>query len=200
MDARKIEKGQFRLKYHKVEMVGFVNNLYELFETTAHNRGITFTFVHDMERMDVCVDPQNFDKVVMNLLSNAFKFTPDGGVVTIELKDVSGDIPGERDFRLSVTDSGVGIPDQEKSRVFERFYSGKWGGDYVGTGIGLNLTKLLVELHEGRIWAENNPEGQVRVSSCRCLRRWSCWRIFRMTRCLKLFIPRPWRRSMWQRR
>ena len=160
MDARKIEKGQFRLKYHKVEMVGFVNNLYELFETTAHNRGITFTFVHDMERMDVCVDPQNFDKVVMNLLSNAFKFTPDGGVVTIELKDVSGDIPGERDFRLSVTDSGVGIPDQEKSRVFERFYSGKWGGDYVGTGIGLNLTKLLVELHEGRIWAENNPEGQ----------------------------------------
>ena len=61
--------------------------------TTAHNRGITFTFVHDMERMDVCVDPQNFDKVVMNLLSNAFKFTPDGGVVTIELKDVSGDIP-----------------------------------------------------------------------------------------------------------
>ena len=48
-----------------------------------------------------------------------------------------------------MTDSGVGIPDQEKSRVFERFYSGKWGGDYVGTGIGLNLTKLLVELHEG---------------------------------------------------
>ena len=44
--------------------------------------------------------------------------------------------------------------------MFERFYSGKWGGDYVGTGIGLNLTKLLVELHEGRIWAENNPEGQ----------------------------------------
>lgn len=160
MDARKIEKGQFRLKYHKVEMVGFVNNLYELFETTARNRGIAFGFVHAMERMDVCVDPQNFDKVVMNLLSNAFKFTPDGGAITIELEEVDGDVPGERDFRLSVTDSGVGIPDQEKKRVFERFYSGKWGGDYVGTGIGLNLTKLLVELHEGRIWAENNPEGQ----------------------------------------
>lgn len=58
--------------------MGFVNNLYELFETTARNRGITFCFVHDMERMDVCVDPQNFDKVIMNLLSNAFKFTPDG--------------------------------------------------------------------------------------------------------------------------
>lgn len=160
MDARKIEKGQFRLKYHKVEMVGFVNNLYELFETTARNRGITFCFVHDMERMDVCVDPQNFDKVIMNLLSNAFKFTPDGGDITIELKEVDGNVSGERDFRLSVTDSGVGIPDQEKKRVFERFYSGKWGGDYVGTGIGLNLTKLLVELHEGHIWAENNPKGK----------------------------------------
>ena len=160
MDARKIEKGQFRLKYHKVEMVGFVNNLYELFETTARNRGITFCFVHDMERMDVCVDPQNFDKVIMNLLSNAFKFTPDGGDITIELKEVDGNVSGERDFRLSVTDSGVGIPDQEKKRVFERFYSGKWGGDSVGTGIGLNLTKLLVELHEGHIWAENNPKGK----------------------------------------
>ena len=160
MDARKIEKGQFRLKYHKVEMVGFVNNLYELFETTARNRGITFCFAHDMERMDVCVDPQNFDKVIMNLLSNAFKFTPDGGVFTIDLKEVDGNVSGERDFRLSVTDSGVGILDQEKKRVFERFYSGKWGGDYVGTGIGLNLTKLLVELHEGLIWAENNPKGK----------------------------------------
>ena len=160
MDARKIEKGQFRLKYHKVEMVGFVNNLYELFETTARNRGITFCFAHDIERMDVCVDPQNFDKVIMNLLSNAFKFTPDGGDITIELKEVDGNVSGERDFRLSVTDSGVGIPDQEKKRVFERFYSGKWGGDYVGTGIGLNLTKLLVELHEGHIWAENNPKGK----------------------------------------
>ena len=73
---------------------------------------------------------------------------------------MDGNVSGERDFRLSVTDSGVGIPDQEKKRVFERFYSGKWGGDYVGTGIGLNLTKLLVELHEGHIWAENNPKGK----------------------------------------
>ena len=182
MDVRKIEKGQFQLKYHKVELVGFVNNLYELFEATAQSRGITFSFVHDMDRMDVCLDAQNFDKVVMNLLSNAFKFTPDGGVITIELKGAGGGMSGGRDldnhlthgrpgagsagsrlsddFILSVTDSGVGIPNQEKSRVFERFYSGKSDGNYVGTGIGLNLTKLLVELHEGRIWAEDNPEGQ----------------------------------------
>lgn len=160
MDARKIEKGQFRLKYHKVELVGFLNNLYELFSSTAANRKIDFSFVHDMAELDVCVDPQNFDKVVMNLLSNAFKFTPEGGRVVMELKDVPGKVQGERDFVLTVTDTGVGIPDKDKVRIFERFYAGNWGGDYVGTGIGLNLTKLLVELHEGDITVENNPSGQ----------------------------------------
>ena len=87
MDVRKIEKGQFSLKYGKVELVGFVQNLYDLFEAAAHDRGIRFRFVHKMKELPACVDPQNFDKVVMNLLSNAFKFTPDGGAITIELKE-----------------------------------------------------------------------------------------------------------------
>ncbi len=161
MDARKIEKGQFRLKYHKVEMVGFINNLYDLFRSTAASRGITFTFVHAMPELTVCIDPQNFDKVVMNLLSNAFKFTPDGGAVEIELRDVpSRRVPDERYFVLTVTDTGVGIPDKDKARVFERFYAGDRGNGYVGTGIGLNLTKLLVQLHEGSIRVEDNPAGQ----------------------------------------
>lgn len=160
MDARKIEKGQFRLKYHKVELVGFINNLYELFATTAANRKIAFNFQHAMERLEVCIDPQNFDKVVMNLLSNAFKFTPDGGEITIELQDVEGKHPADHDFVLMVTDNGAGVPDNAKQRIFERFYSGKWGDGYVGTGIGLNLTKLLVELHEGKIWVEDNPAGK----------------------------------------
>lgn len=160
MDARKIEKRQFRLDYRKVELVGFINNLYELFETTASNRGITFEFVHAMERLDVCIDPQNFDKVVMNLLSNAFKFTPDGGRITVELCDVEGETEGEHDFLLTVTDTGTGIVNSEKKHVFDRFYSGKWEKGYVGTGIGLNLTRSLVELHAGHIWVEDNPDAR----------------------------------------
>lgn len=160
MDARKIEKGQFSLKYNKVELVGFINNLYELFEGTAHARNMDFKFIHTMERMEVCIDPQNFDKVIMNLLSNAFKFTPDGGCITIELKDTDESHRVMQDFILSVTDTGVGIPDKDKSRIFRRFYSGNYGTDYVGTGIGLNLTKLLVELHEGTIEAKDNPAGK----------------------------------------
>ena len=159
MDARKIEKGQFRLRYRKVELVSFIENLHELFEGAANTRGISFTFRHPMEKFTVCLDPQNFDKVVMNLLSNAFKFTPDGGAVTIELEDVEGR-GNVRDFVLTVTDTGIGIPDASKAHVFERFYAGNWGGDYVGTGIGLNLTKLLVELHHGDIRIEDNPTGQ----------------------------------------
>ena len=160
MDARKVEKGQLRLKYEHIDLVPFIANLYELFTPTAQSKHIDFSFQHDMESLPACIDPRNFDKVVMNLLSNAFKFTDDNGTVTIALKVVPGHIEGDRDFVLTVTDSGVGIPDSDKKKVFERFYSNKNAKGYVGTGIGLNLTQSLVRLHEGTIHVEDNPAGQ----------------------------------------
>lgn len=102
----------------------------------------------------VYVDPENLDKIVMNLLSNAFKFTPDGGSVVMRLES-----DGER-FELEVVDSGVGISDDEKKKVFERFYSAQHRNGYIGTGIGLNLTSMLVKLHQGTIRVEDNPEGK----------------------------------------
>lgn len=159
MDVRKIEKGQFSLKYGKVELVGFVQNLYDLFEAAAHDRGIKFRFVHKMKELPACVDPQNFDKVVMNLLSNAFKFTPDGGAITIELKEAKSPTGADEWFELSVTDTGSGISAEEKVRVFERFYAGRGEKGYFGTGIGLNLTRSLVEMHRGTICLEDSPAG-----------------------------------------
>ena len=129
----------------------FVNN--DVFVTNAQSRQISYEFVHNVDRLQVYVDPDNMDKIVMNLLSNAFKFTPDGGKITLRL------IGGETDFEVRVTDSGIGIPDDEKPKVFERFYSAKHQNGYIGTGIGLNLTSLLVRLHKGVITIEDNPEG-----------------------------------------
>ncbi len=154
MDVRKIEQGKFLLDYHPVELVDFVQNIYDVFVTNAQSRNITYEFVHDMDRMQVYVDPDNMDKIVMNLLSNAFKFTPDGGKIVLQLKEKGAD------FEVKVIDSGVGIPDNEKQKVFERFYSAKHQHGYMGTGIGLNLTSMLVRLHKGNIMVEDNPEGQ----------------------------------------
>ncbi len=153
MDVRKIEQGKFLLDYHPVELVEFLQNIYDVFVTNAQSRQISYEFVHNVDRLQVYVDPDNMDKIVMNLLSNAFKFTPDGGKITLRL------IGGETDFEVRVTDSGIGIPDDEKPKVFERFYSAKHQNGYIGTGIGLNLTSLLVRLHKGVITIEDNPEG-----------------------------------------
>ena len=154
MDVRKIEQGKFLLDYHSVELVEFLRNIYDVFATNAQSRNIQYEFVHDVDRLTVYVDPDNMDKIVMNLLSNAFKFTPDGGKITLQL------IGGESDFEVRVADSGIGIPDEEKQKVFERFYSAKHQNGYIGTGIGLNLTSLLVRLHKGHITIEDNPEGK----------------------------------------
>lgn len=154
MDVRKIEQGKFLLDYHPVELVNFLQNIYDVFAANAQSRNIQYTFVHDMDSLHVYVDPDNMDKIVMNLLSNAFKFTPDGGTISLQLTEKG------TDFEVRVADSGMGIPDSEKHKVFERFYSAKHQNGYMGTGIGLNLTSLLVRLHKGTITVEDNPAGK----------------------------------------
>ena len=155
MDVRKIEQGKFLLDYHQVELVDFLQNIFDVFVTNAQSRNITYEFVHEMDRMPVYVDPENTDKIVMNLLSNAFKFTPDGGKIVMQLTNKGGE-----NFELSVADSGVGIKEEDKKKIFERFYSAQHQNGYIGTGIGLNLTSMLVKLHKGTITVADNPEGK----------------------------------------
>ncbi len=154
MDVRKIEQGKFLLDYQEVEMVDFLQNIYDVFATNAQSRNITYVFEHQKDRLPVYVDPDNMDKIVMNLLSNAFKFTPDGGKVTMRLTD------DEKTFSLEVIDTGVGIKDEDKEKIFERFYSAQHQNGYIGTGIGMHLTSMLVKLHKGKISVADNPEGQ----------------------------------------
>lgn len=154
MDVRKIEQGKFLLNYRQVELVGFLQNIFDVFTSNAQDRNIAYEFRHTVDTLPVYVDPDNTDKIVMNLLSNAFKFTPDGGKITLELAGVD-----EGHFELTVTDSGVGIKAEDKSRVFDRFYSAQHENGSIGTGIGLNLTSMLVKLHKGTIAVGDNPEG-----------------------------------------
>ncbi len=159
MDVRKIEQGKFELEYKKCDIVPLLQNIYDVFCNQAENRNIRYTFEHEgISSLAANVDPENVDKMIMNLLSNAFKFTPDGGEIKLRLEKALSE-NGKETFKMSVLDSGVGIPEENKGKVFDRFYSAGHANGYIGTGIGLNLTAMLVDLHKGSINVIDNPSG-----------------------------------------
>ena len=155
MDLRKIDKGQMVMHMSKTNMVAFINDEYELFAQQATAKHISFNFIHEDEELPAWIDRNNFDKVLMNVLSNAFKFTPVGGKIDITLTH------SPHHIRISIKDSGIGIPKDKLETIFQRFYqSTSTSTDRnIGTGIGLDLTRSLVELHYGTISARNN-EGE----------------------------------------
>lgn len=155
LDERRIDKNQMQLRCRETNMVDFISNICKLYQYSASQRNITFTFEHDRDHVMAWIDRINFDKVVNNLLSNAFKFTFDGGEVKVVLNET------EKDIALKVVDSGVGIKPEDASHVFDRFYQGRNADDMgmQGTGIGLNLCKAITELHHGVISAQGREDG-----------------------------------------
>lgn len=162
MDIRKIDKGQMQLKFRETELVSFLQDLYYTFEYQATAKHITMSFLPETEELKAWIDPKNFDKVILNVLSNAFKFTPKNGSICIRLSTGSNpDAPQaalRRYFEISIEDSGTGIDETEIERIFDRFYQvrNSRSTSDIGTGIGLHLTRSLVELHHGTVTAENN--------------------------------------------
>ena len=155
MDLRKIDKGQMQMHMRETNLVSFINDIYTLFAQQAKNKNVLFHFDCDEERIMAWIDRGNFDKIIINILSNAFKFTPTGGEIRIRL------IANEKEATISIFDNGEKIPDDKLERIFERFYQSPSSANdrNIGTGIGLDLTRSLVELHHGTIKAHNNATG-----------------------------------------
>ena len=155
MDLRKIDKGQMQMRMRETNLVGFVKDIYDLFDNQAKAKQITFLFNHDSDEIPVWIDRQNFDKVFMNVLSNAFKYTPTGGEIGIRLTH------NAESATIAIYDNGEGIPEDKINKIFDRFYQTPTSVNdrYVGTGIGLDLTRSLVELHHGTITVHNLEKG-----------------------------------------
>ena len=155
MDLRKIDKGQMVMRMCKTDMVSFINEEYDLFKQQAIAKSIDFEYQHACEELPVWIDRNNFDKVIINTLSNAFKFTPTAGHILLSLTHT------DHHAYISIKDSGIGIPKDKLETIFQRFYQTPDDPNdrNVGTGIGLDLTRSLVELHYGTISARNN-EGE----------------------------------------
>ena len=152
LDFRKIDVGKMAVRATEGNLVAFVRDLTEGFEKTARRRGITFRFLTAEPVVTLWFDGDILDKVFLNLLSNAFKFTPDGGQITVSIQPVSVD----NTLRISVEDNGRGIAEADQPHVLEWFYQGRQPSAN-GSGLGLALAEGLTRLHEGTLSFRSQP-------------------------------------------
>ena len=146
LDFRKIEDKKFILKASETNLFEFSNLIFKDFEREAQKRNIKFSIHSNNKDLKVYLDRNLMDKVYFNLLSNAFKFTPNNGSISIEIEDIV-----DTNFvKIHFKDSGIGIPNKELSNVFKAFYQGS-NNNKSSSGIGLHLSKEFIELHKGSI-------------------------------------------------
>ena len=163
LDFRKFDQNKEKLNLSQTEMVSFVDNICASFRILANNK-VTLEFESEFPKLNMTVDVDKVGKIVNNLLSNAYKFTPDGGKIVVSLRaktrfEMKG---GEHDMLcIYVIDTGKGISDDEKKNVFDRFYqvNGTEMQPAGGSGIGLNLVKKYAELHGGNVSVRDNEAG-----------------------------------------
>ncbi len=163
LDFRKVEKSSDNLVLSNMDIVSFVKNICNSFRQLANSK-ITMDFQSAIPKLVMAFDVDKVGKIVNNLLSNAYKFTPDGGSVSVGLnvfvrEDKS--VADEDMLRITVTDTGRGVSDADKEKVFGRFYqvNGTEMLPYGGSGIGLNLVMQFARMHGGSARVEDNPGG-----------------------------------------
>lgn len=163
LDFRKIEQSEGKLTLTLVEVVSYVENICRSFQLLANNK-IRLNFTSSMSQLLMEIDVDKLGKIVNNLLSNAYKFTPDHGSVTVSLSVVKNLIingTAKDVLQIQVADTGKGISDEDKLHIFDRFYqvNGTEMQPYGGSGIGLNLVKAFADLHGGNVSVADNPGG-----------------------------------------
>jgi len=147
LNIRKNEVELMKLEVRKGNFISFCKEVVYSFEALSEQRNIDLVFRAKMQKIDAWFDHEQMEKVLFNFLSNAIKFTNDGGTVTVAIEK-------EDKIILTISDTGFGIPKAQLENIFERFYqvedTPEWSRKS-GTGIGLSLTKMIVEKHHGQI-------------------------------------------------
>ena len=150
LDLSKLEAGKMKLEAIYSDIIPFVKNIFYSFESLAASKGIRLQFATATETVLLYFDPDKLEPALINILSNAFKFTPEGGTVSIQVA-VEGPEPPGGMLRIGIADTGPGIAAEHLGQVFDRFYGSTQSVVGGASGIGLALAQELVELHRGRI-------------------------------------------------
>jgi len=163
MDFNKLEFNKISLQAKKIEVIAFTQGVISYFNEEAATRNITINLESPLDELEDWLDPKMLEKILFNIISNAFKFTPDNGSITIAIDTLDTDnsllINGNKvpSFSITITDTGSGIHKKDLNRIFDRFYQlNNLNKDYYGsTGIGLEVVKEFIELHKGKIDVES---------------------------------------------
>lgn len=163
MDFNKLEFNKIFLHARKIEVIAFTQGIISYFYEEASARNITINFETPIDELEDWLDPKMLEKIIFNIISNAFKFTPDNGFITITIDKSDPEnsllIDGNKvpSFSITIIDTGSGIHKKDLGKIFDRFYQvDNVNKDYYGsTGIGLEVVKEFIELHKGKIDVES---------------------------------------------
>ncbi|HWB92294.1 MAG TPA: two-component regulator propeller domain-containing protein [Puia sp.] len=156
LDLRKVQSGKATMSISKVDIVSFIARIAEYFADMGRERRVSLDIKSDRDEVYVFVDAEKMDIVIYNLLANAFKFSPPGKRVLVDIRQ-----PAENEhISIRISDEGSGVPEEMLKDIFELYFvdSHSNGNNMKGSGIGLALSREMIALHQGKIWAENNRE------------------------------------------
>lgn len=153
IDITRIDSGYLKPFFRNCNLIEIVKEITLSVADYAETKGLTVELVIDRETAITSCDPEKIERILLNLLSNAFKFTPPGGKVTVTVEC------GQEETRISVADTGIGIPPEKQDMIFERFgqVDRSLSRCYEGSGIGLSLVRSLVEMHHGTVCIQSEP-------------------------------------------
>jgi signal transduction histidine kinase/ligand-binding sensor domain-containing protein/DNA-binding response OmpR family regulator len=156
MDFRKAEKGSMKIYCEPQDIVSFCFDIYESFRGFAVEKKIDYKFVLNINSVLIYFDKNQMEKVIYNLLSNAFKFTSKNGRITLSVEQKGDDADA---IDIKIKDNGIGIPENRKKKIFKNFFQlDDRGSTNLGSGIGLALSKSIVELHHGEIKVQTETD------------------------------------------
>ncbi|MFB6318311.1 two-component regulator propeller domain-containing protein [Saccharicrinis sp. FJH54] len=160
LDFRKLDLHGLRYNPSYGDIVAFIRKVFDNFSDSFRKKNITYKFKSGVNQFNKNFDHEKVQKIMMNLLSNALKFTPENGKVEVSVEITDGNPDEQQMVVIKVKDNGVGIPEEEKDKIFERFYQSQNHKELglSGSGIGLNLVREMVSLHNGTITVESEKD------------------------------------------
>ena len=158
LDVARLEAGKTTVTYYEADLAKLIKHISSSFENIAKEKDVQFSVITPPSAQ-VQIDTVKFERILVNLLSNAFKFTPTGGVIRCQLHENSGDFSV-----IEVVDNGPGIPETFRESIFEQFFQTPGSARFGGTGLGLSIVKDFVEIQRGRVTVGQSSEGGARFT------------------------------------